>query len=397
MSRHVLPKGFVVSGLHCGVKKFNKDIGLIYSRFPCKAVGVFTKNKIKAAPILVTREILSKGESIYAVIINSGNANCCTGKYGTQDAKAMVHAVCKGLNLNYNNVCVASTGIIGKRLPIDRIVSAVPKAIKQLSEKRIMSLAKAILTTDKKRKIETAKFNVGHKEVVITGVCKGAGMIHPHMATMLCFIATDANIEKTALNSALKKIVKNTFNVITVDGDMSTNDCVLLLANGQAGNNLIKKETKEFAVFMETLEQVVLKLAKDIIKDGEGATKFVTVTIIGAKSEKDAETVARTIANSCLVKTSVYGQDGNWGRVASSVGASGVHGIKPNRIEIYLDGVCMLKKGGFTHPSAARVSRIYKRKHVEITINLNAGKKSAQMFTCDLSKRYVDINAHYPT
>lgn len=397
MSRYILPKGFLASGVHCGIKRFNKDLGLIYSRFPCKGAGVFTKNKIKAAPVLVTKDILSKAKHTSAVIINSGNANCCTGWYGRRDAKKMIHAVCESLKLKFNTVCVASTGIIGKRLPIDKIVSAVPKAVKKLSEKGIKHLAQAIMTTDRKVKIETTRFNIGRKEVIISGTCKGAGMIHPNMATMLCFIMTDARIDKDALKTALKEGVNSSFNSITVDGDMSTNDSVLLLANGEANNKVVKKNTKEFDIFLRNLKKVTFKLAKDIVENGEGATKFVNICVKGATRELDAKIVAREIANSLLVKTSIHGEDANWGRIASSIGASMADSIKQNKIEIWLDNVCMFKNGRFTVPNRKRASRIYKKRNIEILVNLNCGKKEARIWTCDLSKRYVELNSHYLT
>jgi len=397
MSRYVLPKGFLVNGTHCGIKRFNKDLGIIYSESPCKAAGVFTKNKVKAAPLLVSKEILSSGEPVHAVIVNSGNANCCTGRVGSKDAKKTINAVCQSLGLKFNNVLVSSTGVIGKRLPVDLITASLPKLVKRLSEKAVMSFAKAILTTDKKRKVETARFFIGSKEVIITGVCKGAGMIHPNMATMLCFIMTDANIDKDALKLALRRVTDDAFNNIAIDNDMSTNDTVLLLANGQADNKTIKKGTKEFELFSKSLEKVSLELCREIIRDGEGATKLINIRVKGAKTEKDAKKVARTIGDSMLVKTSVHGGDPNWGRIAASVGSSMAEGVRYKLIEIYLDGVCMFKNGKFTNPAASRVSRVYKRSTVDILVNLNAGTKSAFMYTCDLSKRYVEINAHYMT
>jgi len=397
MAQSRLPRGFKASGVHCGIKRFNKDLALIYTDSPAKAAGVFTKNRVKAAPIHVTRDVLSKGLPIHAIIINSGNANCCTGKNGNNDAKKMAQVTSENLGLKFNNVCVASTGIIGKRLPIDDIVRSIPVAVKRLSEKGLKGLAKAILTTDRREKIKTLRFSVDEKEVNITGVCKGAGMICPNMATMLCFIMTDANVEKDALNTALKRAVNNTFNRITIDGDMSTNDCVLILANGRSENKIIRKNTKSFELFLGMLNEVCLHMAEAIVKGGEGATKFVRVNVCGAKTEDDAVAVARSIADSCLVKTSVHGQDANWGRIAASIGASMAGGISQKRMEIYLDGVCMFKKGTFTNPSGRRTSRIYKKKAVRIDINLRNGSKCAGMFTCDLSKRYVEINSHYLT
>ncbi len=397
MPRPVLPKGFKVSGIHAGIKRFNKDLGLIFSESPCKSVGMFTKNKIKAAPVIVTRENLAKGEGIKAVIINSGNANCATGRQGMTDAKKMVSVTAQELGVKFANVCVASTGVIGRTLPIDKISAAIPVAVKRLSDSALMSLAKAILTTDKNRKVETAHISVGGKQVTITGLCKGAGMVHPNMATMLCFIMTDADIDKDALKTALKECVQDTFNVITVDGDMSTNDSVILMANGMSGNTVVKKGTRDYKTFRDALRHVTMELAKEIVKDGEGATKFVEIKVTGARTEKDAQKVARTIANSCLVKTSIHGQDPNWGRIASSVGSTMIEYIRPNKVEIHLDGVCMFRNNQFTNPPAGRVSGIYKKANVDILVNLNSGSKSAKMYTCDLSKRYVEINAHYLT
>jgi glutamate N-acetyltransferase/amino-acid N-acetyltransferase len=313
------------------------------------------------------------------------------------DAKKMVSVTAQELGVKFANVCVASTGVIGRTLPIDKISAAIPVAVKRLSDSALMSLAKAILTTDKNRKVETAHISVGGKQVTITGLCKGAGMVHPNMATMLCFIMTDADIDKDALKTALKECVQDTFNVITVDGDMSTNDSVILMANGMSGNTVVKKGTRDYKTFRDALRHVTMELAKEIVKDGEGATKFVEIKVTGARTEKDAQKVARTIANSCLVKTSIHGQDPNWGRIASSVGSTMIEYIRPNKVEIHLDGVCMFRNNQFTNPPAGRVSGIYKKANVDILVNLNSGSKSAKMYTCDLSKRYVEINAHYLT
>jgi len=397
MAKQVLPKGFLVSGVYCGIKRFNKDLGLIYSPFACKAAGVFTKNKVKAAPVIVAKETLNKGKPIHAVVVNSGNANCCTGRYGTRDAKRMINAVAENLGLKAANVYVASTGIIGKRLPVVKIVDAIPKAVKQLSEKGLFSVAKSILTTDRKIKVETEKFQIGSKKVTICGICKGAGMIQPDMATMLCFIMTDAKIDKDALKVSLNKSVQSSFNSITIDGDMSTNDCVLVLANGQAHNKVIKKDTKEFDIFMKHLSMVSFELAKAIIKDGEGATKFVSVHVKGAKTDRDAQTVSSAVASSLLVKTSMHGQDANWGRIASSVGASMAESVKQNKMEIFLDGVCFFRKGKFASPQREKISKVYKKRNINILVNLNTGKKEAKTWTCDLSKKYVEINSHYMT
>ena len=395
--KHILPKGYLASGIHCGLKRFKKDLALIYSRAGCKAAGVFTTNKVKAAPLVVTKSILKKAAPVRAIIINSGNANCCTGWHGIRDAKRMINAVCGALRLKFNSVLVSSTGLIGKRLPIAFIEESVPKLAGRLSEKGLVSALKAIMTTDKKMKIAIEKIKIGSKEVILSGIAKGAGMRSPDMATMLAFVMTDARIDRGALKAALKDACEGSFNSITIDGDMSTNDTALLLANGAAGNKSIKKGTKEYKTFLKALGKVTFKLAKDIVLDGEGATKFVSVYVENAKTTGDAYRVARAIANSCLVKTSIHGENPNWGRVASSVGASGVKSIKPSRMEIYLDKTCVFRKGRFTNLSREKLFKLYKRKNVEIAVSLNLGKKDAAIWTCDLSKRYVEINSHYMT
>ena len=395
--KNMLPKGFLASGIHCGIKRFKKDLALIYSKTGCKGVALFTKNKVIAAPLVVSKAILKKGEAIRAIIVNSGNANCCTGRYGKRDAKRMINAASGELKVKFNNVLVNSTGIIGQRLPIDLIEKAVPKLVKSLSEKGLISAAKAILTTDRKIKICTEKINIGARQVIITGMAKGAGMVQPNMATMLSFIMTDARVDKDALKMALKESCDESFNSITIDGDTSTNDTVALLANGLANNKAIKRGTKEYKTFLRALKNVSFKLAKNIIEDGEGATKFVTVYVKNARTAGEAERVARTVANSCLVKTSIHGENPNWGRIASSVGSSGAVGINQNKFEICLDGTTVFKGGKFVLHSKEKLHRIYKRKKVEILINLSTGKKHARIWTCDLSKRYVEINSHYLT
>ena len=395
--KKILPKGFTAGAVHCGIKKTKKDLALIYSKIGCKAAAVFTKNKVKAAPLLISKDILNKGEPIKAVIINSGNANCCTGWYGTRDAKRMVAEVSKNLKIRFNNVLVSSTGIIGKRLPIDLIEKAMPKLIKSISEKGIVNLAKGISTTDKILKVYVEKINIGKKEVIISGVAKGAGMIHPNMATMLAFMMTDAKIDKDALKSALKEASDESFNAITVDGDMSTNDTALLMANGASGNKTIKNKTKEYYIFLKGLKDVCIKLAKDIVRDGEGATKLVEVYVKNAKTKSDAKKVAETIATSSLVKTSIYGENPNWGRVASSVGSSGVKNVRQNKFEVYLDKICVFKKGKAPDHLAEKFHKIYKKKNVEIVVDLHTGTKEARMWTCDLTKKYVEINSHYMT
>ncbi|MDD4202251.1 MAG: bifunctional glutamate N-acetyltransferase/amino-acid acetyltransferase ArgJ [Candidatus Omnitrophica bacterium] len=393
-----LPKGFKVSGMHSGMKKTKKDIGLIFSQSKCVAAGVFTQNKVKAAPVILTQQILKKNEGINAVIVNSANANCCTGKQGMIDAKKMVQITSDCLNVGMNNVCVCSTGIIGHKMDMEKIIAAIPQLVDTLSYKKeaVLDFARSILTTDKDVKIKTISVNICGKKVMIIGVCKGAGMVHPKMATMLAYILTDANIEQKALTKVLKETNEVSFNAISVDGDMSTNDTVILLANAQAGNELIKTGTKEYDEFKSGLNVVLQKLAQDIVEDGEGSTKIVTITVKGTKTKKDAEKATRVIANSQLVKTSLYGQDPNWGRIASSVGASMIAGLDPDKMEIILDGVTFYNGKRIDVP-AKKKAKVYKNKYVDIVVDVKAGKEEYSMFTCDLTKRYVEINAHYTT
>jgi len=396
MAKNILPKGFKLSGIHCGMKHRNKDLGLIVSETIAKCSGVFTLNKVKAAPVILTEKMLKKTKGIKAVIVNSANANCCTGKKGMQDAIAMQKALSSALGVLDNEVAVCSTGIIGQRLPLERIVNGISLLVKKLAKDKLKSFAKAILTTDKTIKLKTQQFIVNGKKVTITGICKGAGMVHPKMATMLCFILTDANIEKRALDKALKNSNEKSFNAITVDGDMSTNDTALLLANGAADNKIIKAGSKEYSKFLKALNVVTEKLAKDIVEDGEGSTKIVTVTVKGTKSAADAQKAARRIANSQLVKTSIYGQDPNWGRIASSVGSTMIKGVDPEKMQIILDGVTFYKGKCLDLPKRI-TSKVYKNKHVDIIVDIKAGKYEYSMFSCDLTKRYVEINAHYTT
>ncbi len=396
MAKNFLPKGFTVSGIHCGMKHRKKDLGLILSDNIAKCSGVFTLNKVKAAPVILTEKLLKKSKGIKAVIVNSANANCCTGKKGMSDAIAMQKATAGSLELSESEVAVCSTGIIGQRLPLEKIVKGLTQLKKKLSKDKLKDFANAILTTDKNIKLKTQTVIIGGKKVTITGICKGAGMVHPKMATMLCFVLTDANIQKNALDKALKDTNEKSFNAITVDGDMSTNDTVLVLANAKAENKIIKTGSKEYIKFFKALEIVMEKLAKDIVKDGEGATKIVTITVKGAKSVSDAEIAARRIANSQLVKTSIHGQDPNWGRIASSVGSTMIKGVNPDTMQIILDGVTFYKGKCLVLPKS-KTSTVYKGKNVDIIVDIKAGKHEYTMFSCDLTKRYVEINAHYTT
>ncbi|KHE94050.1 MAG: arginine biosynthesis protein [Candidatus Scalindua brodae] len=318
----IAPKGFKAGSVHCGLKrdKRNHDIGIIFSEQPCKAVALFTTNQIVAAPIKQSRNAIQNG-TVQAIVVNSGNANACTGKKGEKDAETMALLASKHLNIKPDEVLVASTGIIGHHLPMAKIKSGISKSSEHLGNKNThaINIAKAIMTTDLVHKHIAVKAKIGGKEVTIGAIAKGSGMISPNMATMFCFITTDAAISLNTLRSCIKKSTESSFNQITVDGHMSTSDMVAILANGMAHNRAITSSTKsDLALFQEALDHVTLKMAKEIVKDGEGATKFVQIEIHETKSISDAKKIARTIAESPLVKTAINGEDPNWGRIVSA-------------------------------------------------------------------------------
>lgn len=391
------PVGFKANGVWCGIKK-NKntlDLALIYSMVPCNCAGVFTNNRIKAAPVLVTKDRIKNGRA-QAILVNSGNANCLSGKNSISDVNQTTYAVAKFLGINKKDVLSASTGIIGKKLPVDKIKNATPLLTRGLSKTGAHKAAAAIMTTDTFAKEEEVKFRIKSSTVTIGGMAKGSGMISPNLATMLCFLTTDAAIEKTALKKALKETADNSFNCITVDGETSTNDTVLILANGLAGNPVIKIGDKNYKLFYKALSSVCEKLAKKIVSDGEGATKFVEVTIKNAKSFAQAKTAAKRIANSPLVKTAIAGSDANWGRIAASVGASGAE-FKPDKLDIYLGGIKALSNGGRTAASHNKLKKIFDKKYIRIDINLHNGKANSTVWTCDLTEDYIKINTRYST
>jgi glutamate N-acetyltransferase/amino-acid N-acetyltransferase len=389
------PKDFKAAAMNCGIKKRKKDIAVIVSSVPSVACGVFTQNRVKAAPVLISREHLKKTLA-QAVIVNSGNANCCTGREGLKNANAMASLTAKGLGIAKEDVLVASTGIIGKQLPIKKIEDAVPELIENLSGDSGHGVAEAIMTTDRTVKEIALKIKIKGRDVIIGAAAKGAGMIYPNMATMLCFITTDAYITRRALKLALVHAVDRSFNAISVDGDMSTNDSVIALANGSAGNALLDKRGPDFDTFSKAVEFITEYLAKAMVEDGEGATKFVEISIRNAKTVEIARKVARSIATSTLFKTALFGEDPNWGRIASSVGASGVF-FNPDKLDIYLGKVRVLKGGTGCVKDASAVSRLFKNKEVDVTIDLNNGSKEYRMWTCDLSNDYIKINSEYST
>lgn len=392
---HPIPKGFLYSVAKAGIKYPNRyDLALIYSKKPAQVAGVFTTNQIKAAPVRICMKRI-KGGVGQAVILNSGNANACTGKKGIDDTLEITNLIANKLKINDEHIFPLSTGVIGMPMPMERIIPALNVLVENLGKAEPTQIAEAIMTTDTFPKIISSQIETPNGAITILGICKGAGMICPNLATMLCVILTDAKIDSRLLNEVLKFAVSETFNSITVDGDMSTNDSVLILANGQSNTEKIEKQSKLWQEFRKTLFNICQELAKMIVRDGEGATKFITIRIVGARTNHDAKRVARAVANSPLVKTAFYGEDPNWGRIIAAVGYSGVP-VKEEKIEIYINGVCLFKNGMPTMKEN-ELQNSLKQEEIEVLINLNLGKSQARVFTTDLSEEYVKINSAYRT
>lgn len=388
-------KGFKAAGIASGLKKNGeKDLGLIYSEVSAKVAGVFTRNKVKAAPLLLNIDRIKSGIG-QAIIVNSGNANCCTGDQGIQDAKAMARFAASELKISEDLVLVASTGVIGEPLPIEKIRDAVPKLTGLLKPEGINDFVMAIMTTDTMPKIITRQEDLGGKTFSVTGVAKGSGMICPDMATMLCFVYTDVDMAPDFLKDSLNTATERSLNRITIDGDTSTNDMVLVMANGLSGAVIESSADKE--TFQSVLDDVLIGLAKQLVKDGEGATKFVEINVRGALSDADARTIADTIANSPLVKTAIFGEDANWGRIMMAVGRAGVP-VDPDKVDVFFDDVLMVKNGmGCGRDTETEMTKVLKKSEFEISIDLNMGHGHASVFTCDFSIDYVKINAEYRT
>ncbi|MBI5740296.1 MAG: bifunctional glutamate N-acetyltransferase/amino-acid acetyltransferase ArgJ [Nitrospirae bacterium] len=394
-SAPVIVPGFGFASVPAGIKKSGSDdLALIFSETVATTAGVFTTNRVKAAPVKLSRKRISSRQG-QAIIVNSGNANACTGKEGYRDAEETAGMAARTLGIPHRLVYVSSTGVIGRPLPMEKIRKAVPDLAGKLSPFDLDKVASAIMTTDTFAKICSTGIRVGRKTGVIAGIAKGAGMICPNMATMLCFIFTDIAIEPDALDSALGKAVGNSFNRIAIDNDMSTNDTVLIMANGLLRNTPVSMRSAAYKRFENALCDITTGLARMIVKDGEGATKLVEITVRRARSETDAETVARTVANSMLVKTAIYGRDPNWGRIIAAIGYSGV-GVDEAKIDIYLGNIRLVRKGtGTGKEEAAR--NLLAQKNISVLIDLGAGTKSAKVLTCDLTEKYIEINAHYTT
>lgn len=394
--RSLIIPGFRFSGLSAGIKDSGeKDLALIYSDIPAVTAAIFTTNRIKAAPVKIGASRLSRQQYCRAVIINSGNANACTGNQGIEDARRMITKTAREIGIAEGFVQVSSTGIIGKRLPVEKIEKAIPGLVRKLSPASLTDAASAIMTTDTFPKISQKKIRIGNKTGTIAGIAKGSGMICPNMATMLCYICTDVAATYKALDSALRTAAERSFNRLVVDNDMSTNDTVMALSNGSLGNTPLTARAAHFKKFENALGDVMYDLSKMIAEDGEGATKLVEITVKGAKSEQDAERIGKMISASMLVKTALYGKDPNWGRIIAAIGASGVN-IREEKIDIYLDRIKLVSSGVSTGREKAGAG-ILSNRNITITVNVNSGKKSATVLTCDLTEEYIKMNAHYST
>ncbi len=386
-------KGIRAAGIAAGLKKNgNPDLGLIYSETPAAAAAVFTRNVVQAAPVMLTRRRRPSGRC-RAVLVNSGNANCCTGEAGLRDAQAACAAVAEALAVPEEAVWTASTGVIGQPLPVDRILKAVPALVKDLTPEGFPHLATAIMTTDTEPKCVYREGRIGARPFTIVAVAKGAGMIRPDMATMLCFICTDAAVAAGRLDGMLRHAVDRSFNRITIDGDTSTNDTVILMANGASGAAIVDADDE--ALFQDLLDASCLELAKWLVRDGEGVTKLVELSVLGAPCDADARRVADTVANSPLVKTALFGEDANWGRILGAAGRAGVV-FDPARVDLRFDGVQMVRGGaGCGSAAEAAATAVLQQPELQITLDLNAGTGKASVLTCDFSVEYVRINADY--
>jgi len=396
------PKGFFAAGSHTGIKKKRHDMAMISSDRPCHYAGVFTKNIVKAAPVVWNMERLKNKDQISGIIINSGNANACTGEKGYLDTIKMAEVMGECLNIDKQNVLVASTGVIGVPLDMDTVVNGIKKtvALKSQSDDAALEAAKGIMTTDTYPKYKAVSVLIDGKEVTIAGMAKGSGMIHPNMGTMLSFITTDANIQGELLNKLLKETVNDTYNMISVDGDTSTNDMVLVLANGASETQELLEGSKEYALYKEAFYELNRELSKTIVKDGEGATKFIEVDICGMDSKEEARKMAHAVITSNLVKTAFFGEDANWGRILCALGYSGAS-FDTNKINVeYVSKagkIALLENGQPLKFDEDYALEILKEKEIKVCVTCHQGEYSATGWGCDLSYDYVKINGEYRT
>ena len=395
------PKGFLASGLNAGIKnQTKKDMAMVFSSTPCAAAGVFTTNLVKAAPVKWDKELVTTSPYVQAVVVNSGIANACTGAEGLGYCADTAAEAASALNIPKTAVLVASTGVIGKQLPIDKIKSGVTALSKVLGSNRedAKLAAEAIMTTDTKSKEVACTLELGGKQVTVAGMCKGSGMIHPNMCTMLCFVTTDVAISHELLQKALSDDVVDTFNMISVDGDTSTNDTVLVMANGQAENTPITKEGEDYKTFCEALHFIMLELSKKIAGDGEGCTCLFEATVIGAKDKNQARTIAKSVVCSSLTKAAVFGHDANWGRILCAMGYSGAQ-FDPEVVDIWLESkagtIKIVENGIATDYSEETATKILSEEEVIAKMDIKEGNETATAFGCDLTYEYVKINGDY--
>ena len=395
------PKGFLASGLNAGIKnQTKKDMAMVFSSTPCAAAGVFTTNLVKAAPVKWDKEIVTTSPYVQAVVVNSGIANACTGAEGLGYCADTAAEAAAALNIPKTAVLVASTGVIGKQLPIDKIKSGVTALSKVLGSSRedAKLAAEAIMTTDTKSKEVACTLELDGKQVTVAGMCKGSGMIHPNMCTMLCFVTTDVAISHELLQKALSEDVVDTFNMISVDGDTSTNDTVLVMANGQAENTPITKEGEDYKTFCEALHFIMLELSKKIAGDGEGCTCLFEATVIGAKDKNQARIIAKSVVCSSLTKAAVFGHDANWGRILCAMGYSGAQ-FDPEVVDIWLESkagtIKIVENGIATDYSEETATKILSEEEVIAKMDIKEGNETATAFGCDLTYEYVKINGDY--
>ncbi|MCI0495235.1 bifunctional glutamate N-acetyltransferase/amino-acid acetyltransferase ArgJ [candidate division KSB1 bacterium] len=389
------PLGYQACGVRCGIKQLGNDVALLVSDVPSAIAAMFTTNQIKAAPVVLSRQLVQNGKA-QALLINSGNANACTGQKGLEDAKEMIALTAQGLNLDSEHVLVASTGVIGMYLPMDLIRNGIFDACKNLSRTGGVDAAKAIMTTDTRPKHFSTEIEIASRICRIGAIAKGSGMINPHLATMIALFTTDVDIQQSLLQEALSECIAETLNAITIDGEMSTNDSVFLFSNGLSGNPKITTKDDSYQKFLAGLKAVSLAITKELAADGEGATKLVTVTVEQAASQEEAFKAAKFIANSMLVKTAIFGKDPNWGRVISAVGASGVT-LNSDAIAIRFANILVAENGAAIAFDKVAMKNVLEQKEISISLSLGIGNYSATVYTCDLTYDYIKINAEYHT
>jgi len=388
-------KGFKFAGIAAGIKKTGmKDLGLVYAEKPATGAALFTRNRVVAAPVVLGKKMIRNGR-IQAILANSGNANCFTGDQGLEDAQTSVKLAAQSLDINPDLVMVSSTGVIGAPLPMDKFEIGIPDAVAELENGSLEDFSDAILTTDTCRKVVTKAGQINGKAFAITGVAKGSGMIRPDMATMLAYVLTDVDISPDLLKQALVHANNRSFNRITVDGDTSTNDTLACMASGAGGAVVEKGEA--MMIFQSLLDQVCYDLGKMIVKDGEGATKTASITVKGALTQEDAFKAAEAIAHSNLVKTAIYGEDPNWGRITAAAGRSGA-AVDQDKMDLYFEDIALVLKGKWLGPEAEKKAAVLmKKEEIKLVLNLNSGEHSDHFLFCDFSENYVKINADYRT